>query len=200
MADRDAFDDRRRAHEEAHFRKKEQELIERMRERAAAAAERADMAETSGVADDAVLQSLQDLGFTRETVTLLHLVPLIDVAWIDGGVTQRERDLIFEVAAARGVEDGGDAWRQLADWLERRPSADFFADSLRIVGVLARSGAEGPSADDLVGYCTRVAKASGGILGFGEKVSAAERDLIERIAAELQQGHADAAKQVVDDM
>ena len=194
----DAFEERRRAHEEGYFRKKEQELIENMRARAAQKESHEAIGEAMGVEDDAVLASLHDLGFTRETVTLLHLVPLIQVAWIDGGISQRERDLIFEVAATRGVEDGSPAWRQLADWLEVRPSEDFFADSLRIVGVLARAGVEGPSADDLVGYSTRVAEASGGILGFGNKVTDSERALISRIAAELQSGHAHAAKEVVD--
>ena len=198
MAERDAFDDRRRAQEEEYFRRKERELIERMRERSAEASERTEMAETAGVADDAILQSLQDLGFTRETVMLMHLVPLVHVAWIDGGVTPRERDLIFEIAATRGGGAGTDAWRQLADWLERRPSEDFFDDSLRIVGVLSNAQVEGPTPEDLVGYCMRVAEASGGIFGFGDKVSEAERNLISRIAAELQESHADAAQQVMD--
>lgn len=200
MADKNSMDDRRRAQEEEYFRKQERELLEKIRNRSAAAAERAGIAESTGVADDAILTSLQELGFTRETITLLHLVPLVHVAWIDGGVTQRERDLIFEVAASRGVEDGSDAFRQLAEWLERRPSEDFFTDSLRILRVLAKADTEGPSPNDLVEYCTRVAEASGGILGFGNKISDAEREVIARIAAELAEEHHDAADQVVREL
>jgi hypothetical protein len=200
MSNKDAFEDRRRAQEEDYFRKKERELLEKMRQRSEAAAERSGLAEASGVADEAILESLRELGFTRDTIALVHLVPLVQMAWIDGGVTQRERDLIFEIAAAHRVEEGSDAWRQLAGWLERRPSEDFFADTLRIVGVLSKAGAEGPTADDLVGHLTRVAEASGGILGFGNKISDAERDLIARIAGELQESHADAAKKVADEI
>jgi hypothetical protein len=198
MGEKDAFDDRRRAQEEEYFRKQEQNLIERMRARAEAESERAGMAEASGVEDEAILQSLQEIGFTRETITLMHLVPLVQVAWIDGGVTQRERDLIFEIAASRGVEEGSEAFRQLVEWLEQRPSEDFFADSLRIISVLTKAHADGPTPDDLVAYCTRVAEASGGILGFGQKISEVERDLIARIAGELARDHADAAQKVVD--
>jgi hypothetical protein len=191
MADRDAFDDRRRAQEEEFFRRKEKELIEQMRQRAAAQQERAGMAEVSGIADDAVLASLQELGFTRDTVSLLHLVPLVRVAWIDGGVTARERDLILEAAAAHGVAEGTPAREQLEGWLDRRPSEDFFDDSMRVVKVLlkAQSEVEGATAVDLVALCTQVASASGGILGFGNKISDGERALIERIAGEIAAAH-----------
>jgi len=185
------------AHDDAYFREKEAELVERMREHSEAKALDSEPDESDGDADEAILQSLDELGYNRDTVTLLHLVPLIHVAWIDGGVSQRERDLIFEIAATRGVEDGTTAWRRLADWLEERPSEDFFTDSLRVIGVLVHAGAEGPTARDLVECSTRVAEASGGILGFGSKVTAAERGLIERIAAELESDHAAASREVL---
>ena len=50
---------------------------------------------------------------------------------------------------------------------------------------------------DLVSYCTQIAQASGGILGLGRKVSDAERELIERIGAELERDHPEAARQVI---
>src|SRR4051794_31928663 len=111
MAQKDALDDGRKAPEEEFLREKERELLERMQERSAATEGRSELAESPGVADEAILQSLHELGYTRETVTLMHLVPLVHVAWVDGGVSQRERDLIFEVAASRGVAEGTDAWR-----------------------------------------------------------------------------------------
>jgi hypothetical protein len=50
---------------------------------------------------------------------------------------------------------------------------------------------------DLVSYAGDIASISGGILGLG-KISREEREVIERIAAELEQTHKTAAKSVID--
>jgi hypothetical protein len=43
------------------------------------------------------------LGYVPETVMLLHLVPLVQMAWADGGVSNPERALIVEAARAPGI-------------------------------------------------------------------------------------------------
>lgn len=203
MRKKDAFADRKRANEEEYFRKKEQELIEKMRRRAELEAERQHMAETIGVADEEILRDLQELGYTRETVTLLHLVPLVHVAWIDGHVARREREHIWEVARLRGVQDGSSAHRQLADWLAHRPAEEFFQKTRRVIRDLLQSLSpeeREASKRDLVSYCTHIAAASGGILGVGRKISEAEQALLEQVAAELEHEHQAAAHQVLGEI
>jgi hypothetical protein len=197
MSNNDAFDDRRKAQEEGYFRKKEQELIEQMRKRAEAEKERADISEVSGIVDTELLQSLQDLGLTRETVLLLHLVPLVHMAWVDGDVSTRERDLIFDVAAARGVVEGSVAHEKLGEWLSRRPAEDLFEKSMEIIGILIENQSDA-APKDLVELVSRVANASGGILGLGRRVSGDEKALIERIASTFAAAKPDAAREVVD--
>jgi hypothetical protein len=203
MQKKDAFAERKRAHEEEYFRRKEQELIEKMRRRAELEAERQHMAKSLGVADEEILRDLQELGYTRETVTLLHLVPLVQVAWIDGHVAHRERERILEVARLRGVQDGSPAHQQLADWLAHRPSEEFFQKTLRVIRDLlqARPPEEREASKrDLVSYCTHIAAASGGILGLGRKISEEEQTLLEQVAAELEHDHEAAAQQVVGEI
>jgi hypothetical protein len=188
MADRDAFGERRRTQEEEYFRKREQELIEKMRQRAAADASRQRLAERSGIADAEVLADLEALGYTPDTVLLLHLVPLVQMAWAEGGVSDRERTLILEAARARGVEEGSDAAQQLAQWLAARPSDRFFETTLRAIGAIleGQPAAEREAAGrDLLAYSSAIASASGGILGRG-KVSDAERQLLRRLSEELE--------------
>jgi hypothetical protein len=50
----------------------------------------------------------------------------------------------------------------------------------------------------LITFRTDIAAASGGILGFGSKIFEAEQAVIERIAAELEYGHRDTAKQLIE--
>jgi hypothetical protein len=115
VSERDAWADRGRALEEEYFRKHEQELIEKLRRRAAAETTRQQLGEQAGVADEEILQDLENLGYTPETVSLLHLVPLVHLAWAEGGVSDRERELIVQAARARGIEAGTPADAQLTE-------------------------------------------------------------------------------------
>ncbi|HMX27796.1 MAG TPA: hypothetical protein PKC13_19550, partial [Blastocatellia bacterium] len=94
MSDKDIFSERERGMETEYFLKREQELIAKMRERVAREEERRQMAEAIGVADEEVLEALQDLGYHADTVKLLSVIPLVQVAWAEGGVSDAERELI----------------------------------------------------------------------------------------------------------
>jgi hypothetical protein len=188
MTERDTFGERRQTQEDEYFRKREQELIQKMRQRAETDATRQQLAERSGIADPAVLQDLEALGYTPDTVRLLHLVPLVQMAWSEGGVSDRERSLILDAARAGDVADGSAAADQLAQWLTTRPTDRFFETTLRVIGALlaGQPAAERDAAQrDLLAYCSAIASASGGILGRG-KVSDTERNLLQHISHELE--------------
>ena len=100
------FEDVARGAEEVYFRQKERELIENLKRRFRHEQDLEHLAEEVGVHDERILRTLDELGFSRDTVTILHLVPLVQVAWSDGEVTEAERTKICEVAALRGVATG----------------------------------------------------------------------------------------------
>jgi hypothetical protein len=184
MAD-DPLADRRRAHEEDYFQKKDRELIEKMREQARAEQQKRALGEVVGVTDPEVIHELADLGFTPETVKLLPLIPVLEMAWAEGGVTAAERRMVTEVARARGIDAGSAADRQLTEWLDRRPPETVFRRTTRLINALVSSGNRADlTPDDLLKYCEAIADASGGILGIG-RVSADERATLARIAEEL---------------
>ncbi len=70
---------------------------------------------------------------------LLHLVPLIQTAWAEGGVTQKERDLIVRAARSRGIERGSSADQQLIRWLTERPSEELFEKTLRAIRAILQA-------------------------------------------------------------
>ena len=186
MPDRDSIAERGRSLEEDYFRKKDRELVEKLRRNAEGLQAREALARIAGVSDPAILQELHDLGFTPETITLLPLVPSIQVAWAEGGVSKAERDLIVSLARKRGVEAGGAADRQLDQWLTTRPPDSVFAGAGRLIRAVLDTGAApgNLTADDLVQYSEQVAQASGGVFGIGS-ISREERALLDRIAADL---------------
>jgi hypothetical protein len=188
VANSEFMGDRRRVQEEEYFRRKEQELIEKLQQRGREEATRREMAQRTGVADEGILKNLQELGFTPDTVMLLHLVPLLQMAWAEGGVSDRERDLIVEAARAHGIEKGSAADQQLTTWLAQRPSDALFERALGAVAAIlqARTSDERESSQrDLVSRLTSIASASGGILGFG-KVSAEEQRVLTRVSEEIE--------------
>jgi hypothetical protein len=187
MSEHDALGKRGRSLEDDYFRKKDRELIEKIRQAAAVEQTRKDLGRAAGLEDPQLLQELQDLGFTPDTVGLLPLVPIIQVAWAEGGITKPERELLVRLARNRGIEEGSAGDRRLTEWLANRPADEVFTRARRLILAMldSSSGQTGDlNADDLVKYCEDIAAASGGILGIG-RISAEERELLSSIAADL---------------
>ncbi len=194
------FDDLGSSKETEYFRKKEQELIEKLKARAQFETERRKLSQATNITDEGILKDLHELGYTRETVTLLHLVPMVEVAWASGQVTRRERNLIFEAAQLRGITEDSVAYKLLRNWLDARPPEALFAGALPAIRAMLAAlplDARDAGKRSLVNYCTHIAAASGGILGFGQTICDAEWKLLEKIAAEIERDHQAAAKLVV---
>lgn len=173
--------------EEDYFRKQDLELIEKMRKAAAAERGRQELGARTGLTDPDLLREVEQLGFTPDTISLLPLVPVLQVAWAEGGVSAAERALIVDLARHRGIAKDSPAGRQLAGWLDTRPPQSVFTRATRLIRAMLAAGSQEThdlTADDLVKYCERIAAASGGILGLA-KVSSEERAALAEIQEAL---------------
>jgi hypothetical protein len=187
MTEHDSIHERGRALEEEYFRRKNRELIEKMRMEASRDEARRSMGAQIGLDDAETLEQLQRLGFTPETVSLLPLVPVVQMAWVDGSVTDAERRAIFNIARTRGIAEGSAAHHQLSAWLADRPAPGVFEGATRLIRAMLDAPAQDAktiSPDDLVAYCETIAASSGGMLGIN-KISSEERALLASLAAEL---------------
>lgn len=189
MSDHDAFAERGRALEEEYFRKKDRELVEKLRRAAEADRARGDLARQTGLSDPALLGELQQLGFTADTVSVLPLVPVVELAWAEGGITPAERQMLVSLARSRGIAEGSAADGLLSAWMATRPAPEVFAKATRLISALLDSGSsavKGLTADQLVDYCEQIASASGGLLGLPIRaISMEEKNLLTRIASDL---------------
>ena len=180
------FGERRKANEESFFAKRDEQLRERLRARAEREARRRALSDVTGIEDDWVLEALLARGIDEHSVEGFALLPLAEVAWADGRVEAAERAAALEAAQRRGV--GADGRALLEAWLAHPPDG-----SLREVWrafVAARATAlEAPHRDawrrELLDQAHAVARASGGLLGFGSKVSGAEEAALRGIEAAL---------------
>ena len=179
----------KRPQEEEYFQRKDRELIEKLKRQAIAEQQLRELGEQIGVTDPEISKELAEMDFTPETVKLLPLIPVLEMAWAEGEVTAAERKLVLEVARARGIEEGSEADRQLAAWLEQRPVPSVFRRAGRLISALFASGGHFTlTPDDIIKSCESIAEASGGLFGI-RRVSAEERATLARIANEIRSRH-----------
>jgi hypothetical protein len=186
LINQDGITENIRAQEEEYFRRKDRELIENLRRADAAIRERLELEQETGIHDPEMLSELAHLGFTPDTISLLPLVPVLQVAWAKAGVSTPERRLILNFARSRGIAPGSAADHQLAEWLETKPSEETFHKATRLISAMIDAPEHRVNVDahELIEYCDRIAHASGGIFGIG-KVSHQEREVLKEIAEGL---------------
>lgn len=133
---------------------------------------------------------LAELGIPRDAYRLVTLLPLVYVAWADGKIQRNERNLILQIAAERGMLDGGGR-ETLESWLAVAPSQSELESNLAIINELSRErGAVADAFDSdslqlLLAQCQDVADAAGGVLGLVPARREAELAALKSIAAAL---------------
>jgi len=186
--------------EEKYFRVVDAEarrnLRQSLEDNARALEEAARIADAVDTDDTAIAEQIRKLGFTGESARVFDLLPLVHVAWADGSVQAAERKEIMRVVEKRGLGPDSEGAKVLAALLDEAPPETFMRKSREILRVLlARS--EG-RADDIVELCMKVAAASGGFLGLGERIDDDERTLIAEISLSLGQDAGDAVLEDLD--
>lgn len=124
---------------------------------------------------------LEPLEAASSNVAMLSLIPAIQVAWADGMVQDKERELILALAASEGLASDASAMERIARWLAAPPSDAEVEDML---GELRQSvsGGDGARNDEelvgkMVAWARAVARADGGVLGIGAVGSEEARTL-----------------------
>jgi tellurite resistance protein len=128
-----------------------------------------------------VKSRIEALGFVGQATQIFDLLPLVHVAWADGGVQPGERASVLNLLRLRALPPG-EAWTVMETLLEERPSQAYLDASLDVLReVLAERDDDGRT---VVGLCIMIAESAGGFLGLST-ISKQEHDMIEKIAARL---------------
>ncbi len=188
----DILHDRERGIEAQWARQHDQELLQRLRERARLDDVAAALARKLRVDDPELRRRILDLGVTHETGPALYLVPMVQVAWADGHVTERERETILGLAAARGVAAGSPVRAKVLEWLREPPVQELYDAALEVlkVGISVLPDAERMQRiESYAESFRRVAEASHGrfvnLFGLRRAVSREEKRVIARLVETL---------------
>jgi hypothetical protein len=169
--------------EEEFFRRNDELLLQKLREKQAAETAREALSKATGITKPEVLDRLIALEVRPEMATALMIVPLVEVAWADGSIDAKEREAILAQARVSNLEAGSPELALLESWLQQRPGPKLLAAwTLTIQDLVQKlEPAEIEKLKSgLVGRARGVAKASGGVLGIG-KVSSKEEAVLARL-------------------
>ena len=167
--------------EDEFFRREDQRLLARLKELRSVEMSREALAKASGITKPEVLDRLLKLGIQAQTLAALSIVPLVEVAWADGALDANERRTVLEQAAATGIISASPAYGLLEAWLEHRPSQqllDAWRDLVRAIREQIGPADADRLKAEIVERARVVARASGGLLGVGSKVSPAEAAML----------------------
>jgi len=181
----DPFEERRKTLETEFFEKKNQDLLAKLRATFQKKETLEGLKQATGITNEEVLNNLVALNVSGQTMAAFALYPLVEVAWADGQIDDKERAAVLRAAAEAGVEVGSPAHALLERALiegpnENRRKAWFaYANELnqRLTGTERRVVRE-----ELVRRARAVAEASGGFLGIGRRVSAGEERVLGALA------------------
>jgi hypothetical protein len=169
---------------EALFHAQDREVQRQFQQRLATQSRRQQFAQLCGVHDEALLDHLIALDVPPEAVAALAAIPLVTVAWADWTVQEAERKAILQAAAAAGIAPDNGRYPVLEYWLTRRPKPELLEAWQHYITALCRQLSPEEVATlkhDLLSHARQVAEAAGGILGFGNRVSAQEQAVLERL-------------------
>ena len=177
------FAERGRALEEEYFRRVDRELLRKRREELEREQMIAELNNITGVHDNELSKHLIEVGIDSTTVAALSLTPLAFVAWADGSISTNERQTVISTAIRQGVYDCPDAFNLVEQWLRTRPRKPLW-EAWKHYAVDFHNSMPAVIANKLAQRtlirCARVAKASGGVMGFG-KISSAEQRVLDEI-------------------
>lgn len=176
--------DRGKALEGKFFHDREADQIAQLKANQAKDAAVHDLADITGFGDHAVLARIVDLGVTPMTLAAFSIVPMLHVAWSDRVLDAAERKSILLEATSAGLKSTSPAYSLLESWLTESPNPELFSAWKAYHSELATH----LSADEKAGLRTeilakadKVARASGGLLGFAS-VSAEERQALHELS------------------
>jgi hypothetical protein len=182
--DKTAFEARGRALEEAFFKARDKELLEKLRSEFESFEESRKLAHVSGIVQESVLMDLVKAGIKAETLAAVVTIPMVEVAWCDGSVSSAERTAVLNAAAKQGLKPATAPYELVERWLVDRPDSRIVAawkEYVRELAKLMPKHTIEAMHKDVLDRCVRVAEAAGGFVGI-HRISKIEQATIDDFA------------------
>jgi hypothetical protein len=174
----------RRTLEDTFFSKRDAILIEQLKRMEKMKESKESLRSVSGIKSDEVLEKLVSLDVRPETLVSLGQVPLIEIAWADGEIDEKEREAMLKAVINAGFEKGSINYTLIENWMTHRPPKELLSAWVHYIQGLCESLSE----EEKKNFCAKIvdrarmiAEASGGFLGLGNKISKAEQKVLDTL-------------------
>ena len=133
----DIFGKRERYFEEEFFRKKDFELLEKLKSVFQKKMDKQDLRQASGVTDEQLLDRMIEIQPKGEMMAAFQLYPLVEIAWADGDLSESEARSVLAAGEEHGIRPGTKAYEMLEQRLHKGPDPEvrkiwfLYAEELR---------------------------------------------------------------------
>jgi hypothetical protein len=134
---KDIFEKREMYLEQEYFRKKEFELLEKLKGVFQKKMDKESLRKASGVTNEELLDRMIDIQVNGEMMAAFQLYPLVEIAWADGDLSESEARSVLAAGEEHGIKPGTKAHEMLQQRLHRGPDPEvrkiwfLYADELR---------------------------------------------------------------------
>ncbi len=169
--------------EDQFFQKQDKLLIEARKKLEAMQETKANLAQVSGIKDEAVLDKLIQLNIRPEVLATIFAIPLVAVAWADGELQEKERDELFRYVHKAGLSNKMVDTTIISIWLKQKPAPELMEAWEHYIHALCKqlSPEERQSLKmEVLSDARTIANAAGGFLGFGA-LAPEEQEVLEKL-------------------
>lgn len=184
-ADFDALHSRGKSLEDAYFAAQDRQLAEQLKRRLNAEEREQLLAYSLGLTGELAHQGFANLKSGIEVVAAMALLPLVEVAWCDGQVSPEEKVAIRQAAIEMGMEVDSPLSLFLQNWIEQRPpraAVQAWRDYVKAFTALVEPATAAVVKEKILGRAEKIARATGGLLGFGNRISITEKACLDELA------------------
>ncbi len=179
----DSLADRGKELEEAFFRQMNQKLTDKLQAENKKKLDKDAISKLTGITSDELLERLLSMKLGASTVAAFGLLPVVEVAWADGRIDDKEKRAVLDASKQAGLT--GTAAEIVEAWLKDRPAKSVFETWKEYIGAVAAKLGPDEKAlmkNEMLGRAKAVAEASGGFLGLGNHISKEEQAVLDKIA------------------
>lgn len=181
----DSIHERGKAIENLFFAETDQKLLDKLREEMASDESRQALASAAGIDDAAVLDTFLANNITPVSLASVGLIPLVAVAWADGVMEDSEKNAILQAADIAGIKMGSPSYETLEKWLQTKPAPELLSSWQAYIAAMntkLEPATMNQLKNGVLERAESIAKAAGGFLGLGNKVSDSERKVLDELA------------------
>jgi hypothetical protein len=172
--------------EDLFFMHQDMILIDKLRELQEMQLSKENLAKVSGIKNDLVLKKLVDMGICPDILSALAAIPLIEIAWADGKVDEKERATVLAAIAKIGIGPDSTEYKLLHQWLNHQPDAKLLSAWVHYIEGVCHEMTPDEKLqfkEEILKHARLVAEASGGIFGLGRKISKKEQTILDQLTA-----------------